>query len=1081
MSPHEQHPVPGPRGLPVLGNAPALARGSAIEALMGLAQKYGPIFKLALPSGDRLVVSGADLVEEICDDKRFDKDVGGGLARLRDGAVGTGLFTADTDDPLWRQAHQILLPPFGLGAMRDYLPMMLDIAGELMDKWSRLNPDDEIDVAEDMTRLTLDTIALCGFGYRFNSFYRETPHPFVEAMVRVLEEAQKRSMVPALLAPLRRRAARRFERDNASLNATVDRIIRERRAGLDSADRDLLTCMLVGADREGRTLPDVNIRHQCITFLVAGHETTSSLLSFTVALLLRHPEVARRLQAEADEILGPDPSVSPTFEQIQQLRYTGQVLDEAMRLWPPAPAFSRTPVADTLLGGRYAVARGTPITVLTPTLHRDPDAWGDDPERFDPERFGPERRRSVPPHAFKPFGTGQRACIGRQFALQEAKLVLGMVMQRFELVDHRHYELKIKQTLTIKPDGLRMRVRPRPDRTVRAPGRGLTPTPTHTHSAERTEAAGATVTAPGHGTPLTVLFGSNLGTAEQLAGQLAREGNERGYTSVVAPLDEYVKALDGTGATVLVCASYNGSPPDNAGRFCAWLDDPGTAPDACAGVRYAVFGCGHSDWASTYQAVPTLIDSSLAEHGAQRVHERGAGDAKGDFDGQYRAWRAGLWPALARTLNLPEAAGAPVAHPSRLALSMVNSRETNPVVTSYRARPAIVRVNQELQQATAAGNGHSTRHIEISLPPGTGYAAGDHLGVLPRNRTELIWRVLERFALDPGTYVTVAPGPAVPAHLPTGQSVPLVGILAHCVELQDVATRADLETLAEYASDPREQAELTAIAADGDEGRARYQEEVRAPHRSVLDLLDRFSSCHLPFEVFLDHLPPLRPRYYSISSSPLTSRETCTITTGVVAAPARSGNGTFHGVCSAHLADAHPDSTVFAFVRKAHVGFRPPEDPRTEMIMVACGTGLAPFRGFLQERAVQHGLGTPVSRSLLFYGCRHPQRDYLYQQELADYEHMGIVQVHPAFSQLPGQPKTYVQHLIAAQEDDVWERLDRGAVVLVCGNATTMAPAVRAAFTDLYARQTGSSHQQAQEWLAGLQSSNRYLEDIWGG
>ena len=126
----------------------------------------------------------------MCDERRFDKLVTGGLSAVRRDPVSTGLFTADTDNPLWLRAHNILLPSFSQQAMRDYHPMMLDAASQLMLKWQRLNPGNEVDVAADMTRLTLDTIALCGFGYRFNSFYRQSPHPFVAAMVRTLEELQ---------------------------------------------------------------------------------------------------------------------------------------------------------------------------------------------------------------------------------------------------------------------------------------------------------------------------------------------------------------------------------------------------------------------------------------------------------------------------------------------------------------------------------------------------------------------------------------------------------------------------------------------------------------------------------------------------------------------------------------------------------------------------------------------------------------------------------------------------------------------------------------------------------------------------
>ena len=221
----------------------------------------------------RLFVSGPELVDEVCDDERFDKKVAGGLANLRKGAAGSGLFTSDTDDPLWARAHNILMTPFSLQSMRDYMPKMLDLADQLMDKWSRLNPGEEVDVPADMTRLTLDTIALCGFGYRFNSFYRETPHPFVEAMVRVLEESQNRMRQLPVQTRLRIRAQRQLDEDQAFMNDLVDQIIAERRArrATPADTTDLLGRMLTGVDKQtGEMLPDENIRAQCITFLIAG-------------------------------------------------------------------------------------------------------------------------------------------------------------------------------------------------------------------------------------------------------------------------------------------------------------------------------------------------------------------------------------------------------------------------------------------------------------------------------------------------------------------------------------------------------------------------------------------------------------------------------------------------------------------------------------------------------------------------------------------------------------------------------------------------------------------------------------------
>ena len=653
--------IPGPRGLPLLGNALDIDSANPIEGFLAMSAEYGPIFRLAVPGGTRLIVTGADLVDEICDDSRFDKLVGGGLANLRKGAVDAGLFTADTQDPLWQRAHNILMAPFSLQAMRDYMPKMVDIADQLMDKWGRLNPGEAVDVPADMTRLTLDTIALCGFGYRFNSFYRDTPHPFVEAMVRTLEESQTRVRQLPIQTRLRIRAQRRVEEDQAFMNGLVDQLIAERRAQGEAGDTtDLLGRMLTGVDKQtGQRLPDSNIRAQCITFLIAGHETTSGLLSFATYYLLKNPTFLERARAEADEVLGS--TAWPTFEQVHRLTYIRQVLDEALRLWPTAPGFSRYPFVDTVIGGRYAVPAHTPITVLTPGLHRDPAVWGPDAAEFNPEHMAPERLATISPNAYKPFGTGQRACIGRQFALQEAMLVMGMLLQRFDLVDHLGYELRTKTTLTVKPDGFSIQVRPRQGVHVDRSG-PPTVTGDGSRSPSTSTAVNVTPLVARHGTPLSVLFGSNLGTAESIATRLAQEGTARGFDVTLGALDDHVDDLPRGGALVVISSSYNGTPPDNAAAFCRWLR--GAEPAAADGVAYSVFGCGNTEWAATYQAVPTLLDDQLAAHGGRRLHHRGEGNAAADFDAQYRAWHQGLWSDLAGGLGLPpEVAAAGTAGP----------------------------------------------------------------------------------------------------------------------------------------------------------------------------------------------------------------------------------------------------------------------------------------------------------------------------------------------------------------------------------------------------------------------------------
>ena len=499
-------------------------------------------------------------------------------------------------------------------------------------------------------------------------------------------------------------------------------------------------------------------------------------------------------------------------------------------------------------------------------------------------------------------------------------------------------------------------------------------------------------------------------------------------------------------------------------------------------MAYTVFGCGNTEWRATYQAVPTLVDEQLAAHGGRRIRDRGEGNAAGDFDAAYRDWHAGLWSDVATALDLPAEIGADVPTGPRLSITLTNRQVTNPVIVSYQARAATVHANRELISGSdGKPPERSTRHIEVALPAGAGYGAGDHLGVLPRNGVDLIRRVIIRFGLDAGQYLTIIPNSGSHTHLPIDEPAPLLGVLGSCVELQDVAGRDDIATLARYTADPAQKASLEQLVGDDDAARERYRDEVYTPNRSVLDLLEAVPACALPFEEFLDMLPPLRARYYSISSSPRVSPDVCSITVGVLRGPARDGNGTFTGVGSGYLASLPENGTVFTFVRQPSIAFRPPDNPHTPMIMVGAGTGVAPFRGFLQERAALCDQGVPVGPSLLFFGCRSQESDLLYADELRDYQRRDLVRVENAFSRSTDVRCRYVQDALLDCADEVWDLLRRDAAVFVCGNASTIAPGVRAALTRIFREKTGTGEADATAWLAGLRTSDRFVEDIWGG
>ena len=1059
------HPIPRPDGVPLLGNVFSVDSEAPLQNLMVHAKEQGPLFWLDMLGTPIMIASGPEIVAELCDETRFDKTVRGPLRRVR-AIGGDGLFTGDTTAPNWSKAHNILMPTFAQKAMEDYLPMMADIAEQLMLKWERLNGDEDIDVVRDMTGLALDTIGLCGFDFRFNSFYREDFHPFIDALTRTLETCMTFKGIPGEKVFMQGRI-KQMDKDVAYMNELVDDIIADRRRkGGDQ--KDLLNYMLAGVDpKTGEGLPDENIRFQINTFLIAGHETTSGLLSFTLYYLLNNPEALAKAREEVDEILGNDIGRAPTFKQIASLEYTRAVLLEALRLWPTAPAFSVAPFKDEIVGGKYPIPKGTFVTVLIPSLHRDDEVWGPDPESFDPDRFSKEAEAARPIHAYKPFGNGQRACIGRQFALQEAVLVLGMILQRFKLYDHQGYELDVKETLSIKPEGFKIKARMR---------EGLTRT---SSAAPAEEIAPTIAKRRKHGGKLTILYGSNLGTAESYAHELAKMGDLNGFDVDLADLDNGAQGLPTSGAVIIVTASYNGEPPNNAIRFVEAMRN---ASDGWAkGVNYTVFGCGNRDWASTFQTIPREIDKTLEALGGTRFAAKGEGDAREDISGQFHDWFDDLWPQIGETLALDidftTAADAEPLYDVQIAHSVT----ANPVAMQAGAMPMEITANYELQNHSGDNpSERSTRHIEIKLPEGVSYRPGDHLCVVPVNSSDLVKRALGRFGFEKDAYIRVNVTGGRRSPFPDGSTFSLKRLAEVYGEIQAVASRKDIGILAANTDCPVSKMKLKAWSAPAKDGVDLYKDEVFLKRRSVLDILEQFPACQLPFAIYLEMIPFMVPRYYSISSAPDHKPGHCTITVGVVEGEALSGNGTYKGVSSNYLARSMPGSTIQAVVQAPSAPFRIPENPKTPIIMIGPGTGLAPFRGFLQDRQLKKEAGEKLGKAMLFFGCRHPDHDYIYQDDLEAAAQDKLVDLHVAFSR-KSKTKVYVQDLIKKQGLQVHNLLKNGAVVYVCGDGARMEPDVKEALAEIYAEYGIMDIEAARTKVAALAANGRYVLDVWAG
>ncbi|MGC0363891.1 cytochrome P450 [Rhodococcus sp. 27YEA15] len=447
-----------PRRVPILGDVIGLDPVRPMQNTARILDSLGPIYQRRILAMRLTFVGGVDLAEELNDETRWQKHLARPLRRLRP-VSGDGLFTAENDEPNWAKAHAILMPGFTQKAMRSYHDTMVEVLNEMVSSWD--DADAPLDVSGEMSKLTLETIGRAGFGYRFGSYDRDEEDPFVTAMLGALDYIQRTGLPIPGRPQFNRSRRRRQAADVEYLNSVVDRVIADRR--VQAPERgDLLALMLDGVDPEtGTSLDPVNIRRQILTFLVAGHETSAGALSFALWLLSQNPEEAAKARSEVDAMWPGREVPAVEFEQVAKLRAVRRVLDETLRLWPTAPGYFREAKQDTLLAGKYAFKKGDWAMVVLQQVHRDTSVWGEDADLFRPDRFLPRHVKERPGSAYKPFGTGPRACIGRQFAYHEMLMALAVVLHRYEFDADPSYRLDVREQLTMRPQGFAVTVRRR--------------------------------------------------------------------------------------------------------------------------------------------------------------------------------------------------------------------------------------------------------------------------------------------------------------------------------------------------------------------------------------------------------------------------------------------------------------------------------------------------------------------------------------------------------------------------------------------------------------------------------------------
>jgi cytochrome P450 len=432
---------PGPRGYPIIGVLPQL-RADPIRTFLDAADRYGSIVHLKASPYHGYLLSDPSDIKHVLQDNARNYHKSPLYDRLKD-TLGSGLLTSE--DGVWLRQRRLAQPAFHRQRLVAMSDAMVACTRAALDRWERVAATGEtIDLVALLMSLTQTIIVRTMFSTDLGGTSEIVNRTWPIINQRIGETFWSTKLETRL--PFG--ANRRFWRALSELESVVYRLIAERRQTCRE-ETDLLSMLLSARDEEtGEGMTDRQLRDEVMTMLLAGHETTSLALSWTYFVLSGHPDAEEHIAEEVDRVIGHRP---PTFEDVERLTCTRRTLEESLRLYPPAWGFSRLAMGDDELGG-YRVPKGSLVFIIPFVVHRRPNLWPD-PERFDPGRFVPEQEAARHKFAYIPFGGGPRGCIGSQFAMLEAQLILASVAQR--------YRIALPPGQSIRPDAL-ITLRPKP-------------------------------------------------------------------------------------------------------------------------------------------------------------------------------------------------------------------------------------------------------------------------------------------------------------------------------------------------------------------------------------------------------------------------------------------------------------------------------------------------------------------------------------------------------------------------------------------------------------------------------------------
>src|SRR6185437_12041327 len=436
---------PGPRGHLLLGSLREVQR-APLELLRDGFRDHGDVVRYRFGATRALLLAHPDHIRHVLHDnqRNYDKQ-NVDYAMLRR-LLGNGLLTSD--GAFWHRQRRLIAPMFHRQRVAGFCSLMVDSTLEMFERWEFFALRGEpFDVASEMTRLTLTIVAKA----LFSTDVSDDAEAIGEALTEVNRQLGEFSVFDMIwMIPTSRK--RRFRAAVHALDQVVGKIIDERRRAAHR-NEDLLSMLLDAVDQDtNKTMTPRQVRDEVLTLLLAGHETTANALAWTWYLLSQNPEAEQKLHREVTGVLGRR---TPGGLDLPQLPYTRMVVEESMRLYPPAWAISRRAIGDDEIGG-YRVPGKANIIICSFVTHRHPAFW-EEPERFDPERFSPERAEERPNFAYLPFGGGPRICIGNAFAITEAQLVVATIAQRYRLRLAPGHPVELHPLITLRPrHGMRM-------------------------------------------------------------------------------------------------------------------------------------------------------------------------------------------------------------------------------------------------------------------------------------------------------------------------------------------------------------------------------------------------------------------------------------------------------------------------------------------------------------------------------------------------------------------------------------------------------------------------------------------------